>query len=163
MINGTNIIIEKAKDKDRSFIFELLKQANMHYIPSEEMPALTYENYYVAKIDSKVVGFCGYKILSPTEAKTELMVVGEEYRGKGIGYKLQVIRMEDMLKKGVKILTTNTDLPETIEWYKNKFGYKEIGKLKKLHIFGDPNINYWTTLQVDLYQWDSDKRKDLRK
>ena len=62
--------------------------------------------------------------------------------------------MEDMFKKGIKKLTTNTDLPPTIEWYKKHFGYKEIGKLKKYHEFGDPNIDTWTTLQVDLIEWD---------
>ena len=70
-----NIIIEKAREEDRGRIFELLKVANMHHIPSKEMPGLTFENYFVARCDGNVVGFCGYKILSSTEAKTELMVV----------------------------------------------------------------------------------------
>lgn len=148
-----SIVIEKAKDRDKKAIFKLLKQTNMHYIPSKEMPGLTYSNYFVAKIDHEIVGFCGYKILSDTEAKTELMVVDTKYRGKGIGYALQVKRMEDMKKRGIKTLTTNTDLPDTISWYKDKFGYKEVGKLKKYHEFGDPNINEWTTLKVDLDTW----------
>lgn len=149
----SNVVIEKAKEEDKKDIFKLLKQANMHYIPSQEMHGLTYENYFIATINGQVVGFCGYKIISSTEAKTELMVVDTKHRGLGIGYKLQIYRMEDMLQKGIKTLTTNTDLPATIEWYKNKFGYKEIGKLKKFHEFGDPNIAYWTTLKVDLLQW----------
>ena len=153
-----NVVIEKAVEEDKPFIFELLRQANMHHVPSKEMPGLTYENYFVAKIDGKIVGFCGYKILSATEAKTELMVVDPEYRDKGIGYRLQVRRMEDMFKKGIKILTTNSDLPATIEWYKKHFGYKEIGRLKKFHEFGDPNIDHWTTLQVDLSQWDTNRK-----
>lgn len=157
-----NITIEKAKDQDRARILELLKQANMHYIPSKEMPELTYENYFVAKADGKIAGFCGYKILSATEAKTELMVVDKKYRGEGIGYKLQAYRMDDMLKNGIVTLTTNTDLPATIEWYKNHFGYKEAGKLKKIHEFGDPNIGYWTTLKVDLKEWDAKRKKEAQ-
>lgn len=157
-----DIIIEKAKEEDRPAIFAILKQANMHHIPSKEMPGLTYENYFVAKVGGKVAGFCGYKILSQTEAKTELMVVDKEYRGKGLGYKLQQRRMEDMIKKGIKTLTTNTDLPATIEWYKKHFGYKEVGKLKKFHEFSNPDIDYWTTLQVDLCQWDKNRRKRNR-
>jgi len=54
-----NYTIEKAKEENRTDIFRLLKQANMHYIPSEEMPGLTYENYFVAKNDGNVLGFCG--------------------------------------------------------------------------------------------------------
>jgi N-acetylglutamate synthase-like GNAT family acetyltransferase len=147
------VIIEKAGEQDLPAIMELLKLANMHNIGSPEMPALTYENYFVAKIDGKTAGFCGYKILSPTEAKTELMVVHPRYRGFGIGRMLQVRRMEDMLSKGIRTLTTNTDLPATIRWYKKHFGYRKIGTLKKIHEFGDPAIDRWTTLQIDLVQW----------
>jgi N-acetylglutamate synthase-like GNAT family acetyltransferase len=154
-----NIIIEKAREEDRHRIFELLRLANMHYIPSREMPDLTFENYFVARYGKKVVGFCGYKILSSTEAKTELMVVDPKFRGLGIGDILQAYRMEDMIRKGINKLTTNTDLPATIEWYKKHFSYKEIGKLKKYHEFGDPDIDVWTTLQVDLVEWDKNREK----
>jgi len=155
-----DVIIEKASDKDFAAIMELLKLANMHYIGSAEMPSITFENYFTAKIADKVVGFCGYKILSPTQAKTELMAVHPDYRRFGIGYKLQVRRMEDMLAKGIQKLTTNTDLPETIKWYQRHFGYIKIGTLKKVNEFGDPNIDHWTTLQVDLIEWN--KRRNAK-
>jgi len=154
-----NFKIEKAKEENRADIFRLLKQANMHYIPSEEMPGLTYENYFVAKNDGNVLGFCGYKILSEYDAKTELMVVDMQSRGLGIGYALQVCRMEDMLNKGIYNVKTNTDLPDSILWYKKKFGYKQVNKLKKLHEFGDPNIGEWTTLEVDLIKWNKERRR----
>lgn len=154
-----NYTIEKAKEENRTDIFRLLKQANMHYIPSEEMPGLTYENYFVAKNDGNVVGFCGYKILSEHDAKTELMVVDSQTRGQGIGYALQVRRMEDILNKGIWTLMTNTDSPASINWYKKHFAYKEVGKLKKIHEFGDPNIDEWTTLQVNLIQWDEERKR----
>ena len=154
------IVIEKAREKDRDAIFALLKQANMHHVPSEEMPLITFENYFVAKDGADIVGFCGYKILSPTEAKTELMVVDSNCRGHGVGYALQERRMEDMLQKGIRTLTTNTDLPATIAWYKKHFGYREIGTLKKLHEFSDPEIDHWTTLQTDLLQWKANRLKN---
>jgi hypothetical protein len=65
-----------------------------------------------------------------------------------------------MIKKGIKKLTTNADLPATIGWYKRHFGYNEIGKLKKYHEFGDPKIDAWTTLQVDLIEWDKNREKE---
>ena len=116
-----NYTIEKAKEENRTDIFRLLKQANMHYIPSEEMPGLTYENYFVAKNDGNVLGFCGYKILSEHYAKTELMVVDKQSRELGIGYALQVRRMEDMLNKGIYKVKTNADLQDSIHWYKKNF------------------------------------------
>ncbi len=123
------------------------------------MPGLTYENYFVAKNDGNVLGFCGYKILSEHDAKTELMVVDTKFRGLGIGYALQVRRMQDLLNKGIYNLKTNTDLPDSILWYKKNFGYKQVSKLKKIHEFGDPNIDEWTTLEVDLIKWNKERRR----
>jgi ribosomal-protein-alanine N-acetyltransferase len=150
-------VIEKAREEDHGAIFELLKQANMHHVPSEEMPEITYENYFVARDGKNVAGFCGYKILSATDAKTELMVVDRKYRGLGIGYALQERRMEDMFNQGIQTVTTNADLPATIAWYKKHFGYHEVGKLKKVNEFGDPDIDHWTTLQTDLCAWHANR------
>jgi N-acetylglutamate synthase-like GNAT family acetyltransferase len=154
-----SVTIDKAKESDRERIFELLEQANMHYVPSPEMPALTYENYFVARLDGRVVGFCGYRVLSEQEAKTELMVVDRACRGLGVGLMLQTRRMEDMLARGVDTVTTNADLPATIAWYKKHFGYEEIGKLRKIHEFGEATIDHWTTLQSDLRAWDAARRQ----
>jgi ribosomal-protein-alanine N-acetyltransferase len=154
------IVIEKAQEGDRSRIFELLEQANMHHVPSPEMPEISFENYFVARVDGEVLGFSGYKVLSPTEAKTELMVVDRECRGLGLGCKLQERRMLDMLRRGIHTLTTNTDLPATIAWYKKNFGYREVGTLKKYHEFSDPDIDEWTTLQVDLREWDAKRKRE---
>jgi N-acetylglutamate synthase-like GNAT family acetyltransferase len=153
-----SVVIDRARESDRQAIFELLEQANMHHVPSPEMPELTYENYFVARLDGRVVGFCGYKVLSDTEAKTELMVVDRECRGLGVGLMLQTRRMEDMLARGIETVTTNADLPETIAWYKKHFGYKEIGTLKKFHEFGEPTIDHWTTIQSDLRAWDAGRK-----
>lgn len=153
-----NIIIEKAKDIHKPAIMRLLKQANMHYIPSKEMPEITFENYFVAKAGKKVVGFCGYKVLSAEKAKTELIVVDKHYRGRGIGSMLLAGRMEEMLSRGNKKVIVNTDSPQTIEWYKRHFGYKEVGRLEKYHEFGDPLIGFWTTLESDLLQWSAKKK-----
>lgn len=147
------IRIRKAVPADLPGIFDLLKQANMHYVPSAEMPELTFDNYAVAEMDGRMAGFCGYKILTATTAKTELMVVDREFRGRGVGEALQRYRMTAMHGRGIRTLTTNTDLTATIAWYKKHFGYQEIGRLKKIHEFGDPGIDSWVTLQVDLDRW----------
>jgi N-acetylglutamate synthase-like GNAT family acetyltransferase len=154
-----NIVIDRASQEDKPEIFKILKQVNMHYIPSEEMPEIAFDNYVVAKVGTKVVGFCGYKVLFAEVAKTELMAVDKHYRGKGIGFMLQAHRMEEMLRKGIKKVITNTDAPETIEWYKKNFGYKEVGRLKKYHEFANPLIDYWTTLECDLQQWVTSKKE----
>ncbi len=50
-------------------------------------------------------------------------------------------------------VTTNANLPLTISWYKKHFGYREVGRARKAHEFGDPQIDHWTTLQVYLNAW----------
>lgn len=147
------VTVQKAVAGDLPAIMRLLEQANMHRIPSAEMPALTFDNYWVARRGDEVLGFCGYKVLSATDAKTELMVVDESARGLGVGLLLQAKRMDEMLARGLRTVTTNADRPATIAWYKKHFGYREVGRLAKLHEFGDPHIGEWTTLQADLTEW----------
>jgi ribosomal-protein-alanine N-acetyltransferase len=150
-----SVRIEKLQETDKPQVLALLRQVNMHHVPSPEMPRISWENYFVARMNGRVVGFCGYRILSDTEAKTELMAVDRACRGMGLGLQLQALRMREMARRGVKTLITNCDLPESIAWYKKHFGYEEIGRLKKEHEFGSPDIGYWTTLRVDLERWSA--------
>lgn len=153
-----DVLYEKLTEADKPEVMRLLQIANMHQIPSAEMPGITWESYTVARMDGKVVGFAGYKILSEVEAKTELMVVDPVCRGLGVGMQLQTIRMEEMAAQGIRTLVTNSDLPASIAWYMKHFGYRKAGRLRKEHEFGDPDIDFWTTLQVDLQHW-MDKRE----
>ncbi len=145
--------IEPAAEKDIPEILRIMKTVNMHYVPSREMPELDWNCFFVAVMDGRIVGAAGYKILSSTEAKTTLMAVLPEYRRFGIGRSLQEKRMAALVEKGIKVLITNADIPETIEWYKRHFGYREMGRLKKVHEFGRPDIDEWTTLRTDLARW----------
>jgi len=155
------VMIEIAREEDIPAILEIMKTANMHYVPSPEMPELDWKCFFVARVGGKIVGAAGYKILSATEAKTTLMAVHPDFKKHGIGGLLQERRMLAMSEQGIKTLITNADIPKTIEWYKKHFGYKEIGKFKKLHEFGRPDIDEWTTLQTDLSEWrkNHDKKK----
>ncbi len=148
-----NVSIERASEGDMPAILEIMKTVNMHYVPSPEMPEIDWKCFFIAKVDGKIVGAAGYKILSATEAKTTLMAVHPDYRRHGIGKLLQEKRMQALVEQGIRTLITNADIPETITWYKKHFGYKEIGKLKKMHEFGRPDIDEWTTLQTDLTEW----------
>jgi ribosomal-protein-alanine N-acetyltransferase len=153
------VTVEPAEEKDVPTILEIMKTANMHYVPSPEMPDLDWRCFFVAKVEGKIAGAAGYKILSATEAKTTLMVVHPDYRRYGMGKALQERRMRAMCDQGIKTLTTNADIPETIAWYKKHFGYSEIGKIKKMHEFGRQDIDEWTTLQTDLEKWEKNYGK----
>ncbi|MHA2218441.1 MAG: GNAT family N-acetyltransferase [Candidatus Hodarchaeales archaeon] len=146
--------IKHADKNETSQIMKILELANMHYIPSKEMPELGLKNFLVAKIEGKIVGVCGFKMISKTKGKTTLLAVHPKYRGNGIGSALQIKRMNEMIKRGAVKIITNADNPKTIDWYKKKFGYKEIGKLRKFHEFGVPEIDHWTTLELDIIEWE---------
>jgi ribosomal-protein-alanine N-acetyltransferase len=147
------VVIEAATEADVPAILEVLKTANMHHVPSEEMPDPDWKRFFVARSGGEVLGAAGYTMVSPGTAKTTLMAVRPEARRLGLGRRLQERRMLAALDEGAETLTTNADIPETIAWYKKHFGYREIGRIKKLHEFGRADVHEWTTLETDLREW----------
>jgi N-acetylglutamate synthase-like GNAT family acetyltransferase len=147
------ILIEPAEEGDIPAILAVMKTVNMHCVPSPEMPELDWRHFFVARVDGKIVGAAGYKILSAKKGKTTLMAVCPDMRKQGIGRTLQHRRLLAMSDLGIETVITNADIPETISWYKKYFGYREIGKVEKIHEFGRPDIDEWTTLQTDLVAW----------
>ena len=143
----------RARPGDRDAIFRVLEFVNFHHVPSAEMPVFDLANVFVAEMDGVIVGVAGYTLLGEGRGKTTLMAVDPAYRRYGIGGRLQVLRMRAMREAQCRSVTTNADLPETISWYKRNFGYRQVGTLAKLHEFGDPKIDHWTTLECDLDAW----------
>ncbi len=148
-----SVTIEKASESDWPGILRVLETANMHHIPSKEMPELDLSKCFVAKDEGRIVGVGGYKMLPDGRGKTTVLVVDPECRGKGIGHKLQIRRVEEMEAAGAKRIITNADRPESIAWYKKHFCYSEVGTLKKFHEFGRKDVDHWTTLEMDVVKW----------
>lgn len=152
-----NFVIESAKPSDFEEILSVLKPWNMHHIPSLEMDMIDFNTFFVAKIDNRIVGVSGYRILSKENGKTTLLAVYPDLQGSGIGKALQEKRLEAMHEVGVKKVTTNADRSNIIVWYKKHYGYYEVGKLKKIASFGLDKIDFWTTLEMDLEAYMSQK------
>jgi 3-oxoadipate:acetyl-CoA acetyltransferase len=142
--------IRQAREEDRKDILRIMEFWNMHHVPSEEMPDLDISCFFVAEQEGRIVGASGYKMISPTEGKTTLLGVDPTINGRGIGRKLQLVRMKAMYDQGAETLITNADRPRTISWYKELFGYVEIGAIPKVHSFGDDSVSEWTTLKTNL-------------
>jgi len=147
---SNNILITNAEAGDGPAILDVMRPWNMHHVPSPEMEALDLSKFFIAKAGDEIVGAAGYKILSPGLGKTTLLGVLPEYSGHGIGSKLQYARCEAMYLQGVKRIITNSDLPATIAWYQKNYGYQIVGSLEKISEFGSPDIDHWTTLEMDL-------------
>jgi ribosomal-protein-alanine N-acetyltransferase len=144
------IRIERAGPDDREAVLRVMRPWNMHHVPSPEMAELDLGCFFVARLDGEIIGAGGYRILSATEGKTTLLGVLPEFADLHVGVLLQEARLQAMLDAGVRTVTTNADRPSVIRWYKMLFGYREVGKLAKLHSFGHPDIDHWTTLRLDL-------------
>lgn len=146
-----------ARPTDVPGMLRVLAFVNMHNVPSPEMPELLIDKFFVAEVDDLLVGCAGYKVLPDGKGKTTLMAVDPAYRLHGVGQRLQEMRMQKMWDLGCRSVITNADRPETIEWYERKFCYKKIGTLAKIHAFGLPHVDHWTTLESDLVAWQRQK------
>lgn len=138
---------------DRAAALAVLETANMHHVPSAEMHDLDQGDWHVAEIAGRVVGVCGYDMAGANgdlHGKTTLMAVHPEARGTGVGMALQRLRMGLMRDAGATRVITNADRPETIAWYERHFGYRRVGEVAKLHEFGHPDVDRWTTLEAPL-------------
>jgi ribosomal protein S18 acetylase RimI-like enzyme len=138
---------------DRAGMLRVLETANMHGVPSPEMDDFDVGDWYVAEASGEIVGVAGYRLLDrdgEPVGKTTLLAVDPQARQHGIGRKLQTLRMRLMVEAGAGRVITNADRPETIAWYERHFGYRKVGSVRKLHEFGLPEVDAWTTLEAPL-------------
>lgn len=147
--------VRRARPDEREAILEVMRPANMHHVPSPEMGELDLDRFYVAVQEGEIVGAAGWAIRDDGSGKTTLLSVLPSHRGLGIGAALQDARLEAMRAEGARRVTTNADRPATIAWYRDRYGYRVVGELAKEHEFGDPEVDRWTTLELDLHAWAS--------
>ena len=147
---GPEIVYRRATERDRGAMLRVLECANFHHVPSPEMPEFDIDSFFVAEAGGTIVGVAGFKVTRDGRGKTTLMAVEPEYRGAGVGHRLQELRMDELRRLGCTSVVTNADRPATIDWYKRKFAYREVGTVAKLHEFGDPSVDRWTTLEAAL-------------
>jgi ribosomal-protein-alanine N-acetyltransferase len=143
-------------------MLRVLETANMHRVPSPEMDDFDVGEWYVAESGGEVVGVAGYRLLQRDGeliGKTTLLAVDPRARAQGIGRELQTLRMRLMSEAGACRVVTNADRPETIAWYERHFGYRRVGEVGKLHEFGLPDVDRWTTLEAPLPLRDQTRRR----
>jgi len=119
-----------------------------------ERSTIRIDNSFVAEDSETIVGVASYIVHSETLGETASLAVDPDYRGLGIGYRLQVRRLRAMQSLGIETVRTETDRPETIEWYVEHFGYEQVGTTPKKHEFSLPDVEEWTILELDLTEWD---------
>jgi len=138
---------------DRQAMLKILEIFNMHRVPSDEMTDFHVGTWFVAEIEGAVVGLCGFGFLhegGELVGKTKLLAVHPNAASHGIGRALQELRMGLMRDAGARTVRTCADRPQTIAWYTRNFGYREVGRISKLHEFGLPTVDHWTVLEAPL-------------
>jgi 3-keto-5-aminohexanoate cleavage enzyme len=138
---------------DREGMLRVLETANMHHVPSAEMDDFDVGHWYVAEVDGEIAGVAGFRLIEADTGlvgKTTLLAVRPDRRGHGIGRALQELRMRLLREAGAERVITNADRPDTIAWYERNFGYRKVGHVPKLHEFGLPDVDRWTTLEAPL-------------
>jgi GNAT superfamily N-acetyltransferase len=119
-------------------------------VPDPERSGIAIENGFVAEIEGRLVGVCSYYLLGNGSAETASLAVDPAVRGRGVGRRLQLARLDEMRRRGVKRVRTEADRLETIRWYVERFGYRIVGTNPKKHDFGVSAVDHWTVLELDL-------------
>lgn len=148
--------IRKMTEEDVQRAMEILDEWDMAPETDRdgaERSEIRVENSFVAEDGDAVVGTASYILHTETLAETASMAVDPDYRGEGIGYRLQTARLEEMHARGIETVRTETDRPRTIEWYVEKFGYEKVGTNPKKHEFSLSDVDEWTVLELDLSAW----------
>ena len=155
-----SFLIRKMCSDDYDAAMEILDKWNIAPVmPSDdienpERSILDIEKSFVAMDNGSVVGVCSYIVHNRELAETASLAVDPSCRGKGAGYRLQLARLKEMKQIGIRIVHTETDREDTINWYIRKFGYKRMGTNPKKHAFSLPEVDKWVVLQLDLDSYE---------
>lgn len=145
--SDARIEIRRPSESDREGILAVLRTANFDAIGSSEMPEFPLSDCFIALAGERIVGVGGYRILDADTAKTTLLAVDPAWRGRGIGTRLQTVRLEVMKAAGVKRIYTNTDDEAVIAWLERRHGFRRSGELiAKLRPFGRADKDHWVNM-----------------
>lgn len=155
---ATQVIVRKMRSTDTAAALALLAQWGMAPVaassatPHPERDRLELDNTFVAVLQDRLIGVASWLPVDATRAETASLAVDKAYIGCGVGQKLQEARIAEMRGKGIATVRTETDRPEVIRWYMDKFGYRIVGTNPKKHTFGAAERNYWTVLELSLVE-----------
>ena len=150
-----NVEIRNMTGDDLNDVVRILSRWNMaplaasRDIPDPERSTILIENTFVACMVERVVGVASFIGLSDRVAETASLAVDPACKGLGIGFLLQEARLDEMIRRGFQKVISETDRPETIDWYIRHFGYRVVGTHAKKHAFSLTDVDVWTVLELD--------------
>lgn len=150
------IEIRGMRPSDLSQVMRLLAHWNIApmepsaAVPVPERTELVIDHAYVALDGERIVGVCSYILRSPTLAEGASFGVDPTYHCRGIGEKLLMSMRRGMVSRGIRVVRSEADRPETIRWLVERMGCRIVGTTPKRHAFGSPGVGEWTVLEFDL-------------
>jgi ribosomal protein S18 acetylase RimI-like enzyme len=109
--------------------FEKLKNYDKHISEKMLYKKINDKEVIIVKADDKIIGWLRYGYFWDSIPFMNMLVMDENYRGKGIGKELVGFWEEDMKAKGHKIVMTSTLSNEMAQHFYRKLGYKDSGSL----------------------------------
>ena len=117
--------IRKAKEEDIEGILKIINDPELESVVLKKSKEdIKNNNYFIAKIDNKIVGVVGYKLWENGNTKPEVisLVVDKNYQGRGVGFDLVKFCLEEIKSKGFKSVFTFTGVSRLFV----KFGFKKV-------------------------------------
>uniref|UniRef100_Q3ARY1 N-acetyltransferase domain-containing protein n=1 Tax=Chlorobium chlorochromatii (strain CaD3) TaxID=340177 RepID=Q3ARY1_CHLCH len=152
-----NFIIKQATVSNRKDFLKILQCWNMQNGFLHDETELDYSNFFIAEVNNQVVGMAGFMPIDGERYRTRLLAVYPEFRGTEIGKALQDRRLEEMYKRGAKIVETSVDNLEMKHWYKKHYGYTEIYKTKKEYEISFIDVDVVDVLYLNLIEYMKNK------
>ncbi len=155
-LGNERIVVRKMREADLPACLAILAQWNMApqppsaAVPDPERSTIDVANGFVAECDGRIVGTCSFIVHSADLAETASLAVDPAHKGGGVGFLLQQARLAEMRARGIRTVRTETDRPETIRWYVERFGYRIVGTNPKKHAFSLEDVGHWTVLELTL-------------
>ena len=117
------IEVRNVQFSDKQFWYSLDK-----HLPETEFDLKVWTKIgYILWADGSPVGLIRYNLFWDNTPFCTMLIVGEEYRGKGYGRFLMEFWEKAMKEQGYGMVMTSTQVDETAQHFYRKLGYKDSG------------------------------------
>ena len=151
-----DILIRPMRPADLDQVMQLLSRWNIAPLsPSREIPHpertnIIVDNTIVAEDAGRIVGVRSFIQHTAAEAEGASLAVAPAYHKHGIGRALVLAGWRTMWERGIRKIRAETDRPEVVKWLTRNFGHRVVGTIAKRHPFGNPDVDRWTVLELEL-------------
>lgn len=115
--------IRYLRNEDKQFWYRLDK----HLPETEFKNKIHTKRGYVLLKSGKPIGLLRYNLFWDNIPFCTMLIIEENYRGKGYGKKLMTYWEKDMKEQGYGMLLTSTQVDETAQHFYRKLEYKDCG------------------------------------